>query len=447
MHRLTAAILLLFSLAARAETYTEAQRPRVTPVVETVRQNRAAVVNIAATQIVTVRDHGFGGIPLFDLFDTPYSRQMKTNSVGSGAVIHPSGYVLTNAHVVAQASELKVIFADKTELPAEVVASMAEEDLAIIKVDTGGKRLPSVRLGRSDDLMVGETVIAIGNPVGLQHTVTTGIVSALERTLEIRPGVSFRDIVQTDAAINPGNSGGPLLNLVGEVIGVNTAIRSDAQNVGFAIAIDRVKAMLPELLGVESRSRVRLGLTWDIREIDGGVRVAQVEPGSPAQKAGLSAGMIVSSIDGNPAAGLVDVLVGTLEQQVGRAFPLTVKDGDRMREVRVAIEALPRPDGGALALKRFGMQVQELDAQLALRLGIRAGGALAVQQVVRGSPAEQAGLLQGDVITQVGRFGVRDLDTLGLLLERVSSGDRVPVRVVRVRGRSMYSTSILLRAR
>jgi len=425
---------LLVAASASADTYTPAQRPRVTPVVEVVRQNRDAVVNIATTQIVEMRDS------FFDLFDGVRRRHMKSNSVGSGAVIHPSGYVLTNAHVVAQASELKVIFADGTELPGEVVASLAETDLAMVRVRPKAP-LKALKLGRSSDLLVGESVVAIGNPVGLGHTVTTGIISAVNRDLDGDNGPRLHDIIQTDAAINPGNSGGPLLNILGEQIGVNTAIRADAQNVGFAIPVDRVRSLLHELLGVETRGRVKLGIIWggETELPAKGVVIAGVEPGSPAQKARLSSGDVVTGIAGLPATSLIDTLIATLEQPVGKPFAVTVQDGLRTKDVRLSIEEIPKPNGGALVFARLGVRLEEVTTSR--------GKGLTVTEVAKGSPAAKAGIRSGDFIVQMGRYGLRDLDTVGLLLERAEPGDEIALVVVRMQGPVVTRSQVLLRAR
>lgn len=431
--------VFLIADAVLAEPYTERQQPRVTPIVELVRASRGAVVNIAATHIVDAPD------PFLDFFDTHRRRQVKTNSVGSGAVIHPFGYVLTNAHVVAQASELKVLFADGRELPAEVVSSLPESDLAVLYVKSPTP-LAALQLGTSSDLMVGETVVAIGNPVGLGHTVTTGIVSALDREVTLSRDVTFTDIIQTDAAINPGNSGGPLLNVMGELIGVNTAIRSDAQNVGFAIPVDRVKTLLPELLAVKVRGRVTFGVQWG-GEKDGGVEVAAVLPGSPAARGGLKPGHVVRAVAGVPVAGVLDALVTTLEQPIGQRFPVLVFDGARERALSLRVERLPVPDGDKLAQRQFGLFLVELDAAAARQLGMRAGAGLQVARVEQGTAAHQAGLRPGDLIIQVGRYGVRSLAELGLLLEDLSAGDRVPFVVVRFRGRGYLRSVVVLPAR
>jgi len=448
---LATVLALLPCIAVADPPITDAQKPRVTPVVEVARRNRDAVVNISATQIITVRD-GFWGMPFQDLFEMPRPRRMKTNSVGSGAVIHPSGYILTNAHVVAQASELKAIFADGSELPARVVASSPEEDLAVLRVQSPGRPLSSVKLGRSADLMVGETVIAIGNPFGLQHTVTTGIVSALGRELETGDGQKFTGIVQTDAAINPGNSGGPLLNILGELVGVNTAIRDEAQNVGFAIPVDRVKTDLPELLAVEKKGRVRLGIRWGAEVLDHmgrpmGVLVEGFEPGSPADKARVRKGAVVAGLAGRQTPAIVDALVAALEQTVGDPFVLSLVEAGQPRDVKVTVEETPRPDGAALAMQRFGFRPREMDAELARKMGMRAGEALVVSEVARGSTASRAGMQSGDLVTQVGRYGVHSTEGLGELLEQVGPGSRVRFAVVRVRPPTMYSFAVVLEAR
>jgi serine protease Do len=298
--------------------------------------------------------------------------------------------------------------------------------------------------------MVGESVIAIGNPLGLQHSVTTGIISALGREMPTSAEHTFKDIVQTDAAINPGNSGGPLLNILGEQIGVNTAIRSDAQNVGFAIPIDRVRALLPRLLAVEARARVKLGIVLggEVTAPIAGATIASIEKGSPAARAGLSPGMTIIAVGEASTPSLIDALVALLEQPAGKPFRvLAVPQKGPVQDVRVTIEALPKPDGTKLALERFGLVLASLDAARAQRLGLRMGAGLLVLDVDRKGPGARAGVEPGDLVTRVGPYGVRDVDELGVLLEKLSAGDRVVVRVVRIDGRRVYQAEALLTAR
>ncbi len=436
-----AAAAALVAAAAPAAPLSEAQQRRVTPIVALVKDNIDAVVNISATHVVTSQGDAF--------FDVP--RQMKSNSVGSGAVIHASGYVLTNAHVVARASELSVLLHDGRRLPATVVAQLPDDDVAIIKVDLPpGARLPAVALGRSDDLLVGETVVAIGNPVGLQHSVTTGIISAVGRTFAAQAGARFDDIIQTDAAINPGNSGGPLFNILGEQVGVNTAIRSDAQNVGFAIPIDRVKSLLPRLLAVEAQGRVRLGMALgaEARGDKKGVTVGAVESKSPAARAGLAQGMVLESIGGRPTPTLIEALVALREQKVGRAFPVrAILPEGTTDELQVTIEQLPKPDGAKLAAQRFGASLRAMDREAAAKLGLRAGSGLLVDDVEKKSPAAAVGIQRGDLVVRVGPYGVQTLDDLGVLLEQVPAGARVPLRIVRITKSAAFQSEVVLTAR
>lgn len=434
-------MITLVALLCTAPPLTPAQQQRAGPIVEVVRSHADAVVAIAATHIVTESQS------MFDVFEMP--RVAERSSIGSGSVIHEAGYVLTNAHVVAQASELSVVLRGGRELAAHVVASLPAEDLAIVKADVPrGVELRPVTLGDSDDLMVGETVVAIGAPVGLQNTVTAGIVSALDREISPARGVSFKGLIQTDAAINPGNSGGPLFNVVGQQIGVATAIRGDAQNVGFAIPVGKVRAMLPKLLSVESRGRARLGLVLAReRQIDGGVIVERVEPGSPAHKAGVEAGMVIIEVAGADTLGLVAALVELLEQPTGRSFSMrAVLPEGTIDTFSVTIVEPPAPDGRALAKKQFGLDVDELDRAAATRLGLRAGAGVIVKDLERGSPAARIGIVAGDLITRVGPFGVRRIADLGVL-EGVVPGSEVALRVVRIGRNRVLQTEVLLVAR
>jgi serine protease Do len=432
--------------AVRAhDALTPHQLRRVSPVVEVVQRTLSSVVNISTTRVVESRQMGRGTFGFFpDVFNVP--QHLKTNSVGSGSIIHPAGYVLTNAHVVARADELFVHLSDGQRLPARLVAALADDDVAVLKIDPPSP-LPVVTLGRSDDLLVGETTIAIGNPVGLGHTVTTGIVSALDRELNPARGVSFKGIIQTDAAINPGNSGGPLLNILGEQIGVTTAIRADVQNVGFAIPIDRVKALLPAILAVEKKGRFALGLTLghEAPSAGVGVVVTAVTPGSPAARAGFTAGRIITRIDTTTTNQLLDALVVLQEQTPGVPFSVFTVDGSGEREHRVVIEQIPLKDGQALAFEKLGLRLVPMSGELAARLGVQPGAALVVDTVAPGSEAAKVGFRKGDLVTRIGPYGVRTLEQVGLILENVKRGDDVALRVLRVERTMVTQSEVVLR--
>jgi S1-C subfamily serine protease len=240
---LLAALVLPGLAAGRWGTEEGEQVRRRTPVVEVFEASRDAVVNISSTEVVEVRDpfdRFFDGV--FDRRHRTRPRQYRNTSVGSGFVIHSDGYIVTNAHVVARSTDRTVTFADGREFDAQVLASDRDHDVAILKIEAS-EALKPLAMGQSTDLMIGETVIAIGNPLGYQHTVTAGVVSAVDRDLMFSKDHMMRGLIQTDASINPGNSGGPLLNVLGELIGVNTAVRGDAQNIGFAIPVNQVRRL------------------------------------------------------------------------------------------------------------------------------------------------------------------------------------------------------------
>jgi serine protease Do len=436
---LAVSLLISQAEAQQPPPLTERQQKRTTPIVEVVRSEAPGVVAIAATHIVTE------SVSVFDVFAVP--REVQRSSVGSGTVIHKDGFILTNAHVVAMASEISVILKGGKELPAHVVAALPDEDVAIIQAEVPpGLDLHAVRLGVSDDVMVGETVIAIGAPVGLAHTVTSGIVSAVDREIHPSERVKFQ-VIQTDAAINPGNSGGPLFNIVGEQIGVNTAIRGDAQNVGFAIPVDRVKALLPRLLAVEGRGRFELGLKLTRESDEGGVVVDDVVRGSPADKAGIGPGMVITDVGDARTLTLVDTLVALLEQPAGRGFRLRARLPEGTSDsFELAVRELPPPDGRALAKKRFGLDLADLDAGTAARLGLRAGAGVVVKAVEAGSQAARAGVQPGDLVTRLGAYGIRRVRDLAVL-EDVPAGADVSVRVVRIGRGRVIQTEITLEAR
>jgi len=417
---------------------------RRTPVVTVFEIAKDAVVNISSTQIVEVRSP-FGANRFFeDFFDLPRrTRQYKSTSVGSGFVLHEAGYIVTNAHVVVRSAQQKVIFADKREFDARVVALDQERDLAVLKIDSTGP-LPTLRLGRSDDLMVGETAIAIGNPLGYQHTVTAGVISALDRTLEMNSDLSFHGLIQTDASINPGNSGGPLLNVLGELIGINTAIRGDAQNIGFAIPVDQLRSVLPELLDVERRYEFFTGVRVSASEP---CRIEEVVKGSPADQAKLRIGDTIASVDDKPILSGIDFHISLIGKRAGVRISLGVKRGESLRTVSLVLASRPRPDGAKLLWERFGLEVQPLTTKMARALGIRRLSGLMITRLDRSGPASRARFERGDIVVYLGRYQTGSLEDMGGLLEDLRSGQSVLLTALRVSGHVVYRLSVELKAR
>src|SRR5262245_40196712 len=384
--------LLLSSLSYAQDT------SRRSPVVIATEKASPAVVSILAAQIVERGANPFGGDPLFDDFFRdflePFQRRQTEQSLGSGVVIRPDGYVLTNEHVVVQAEKIQVQLADVRKLNARLVGADSDSDLAVLKVEDG-KSLPYLPLGSSDDLMIGETVIAIGNPFGLSHTITTGVVSALNRSLNT-DGRTYYDFIQTDASINPGNSGGPLLNIKGELIGINSAIYGKAQGIGFAIPISRAKRIVQELITHGAVETPWVGLVvqtltpelayhFSLREKEG-VLVRGVELESPAAKAGLQRGDVLLGLNGRPLRSAEEYWQRERECSSGDTLRLRVRRARGEEEVAVTAARFPQEKADALAWQLLGVSVVE-----------EAGG-VEVKKVRQGSPAARIGVERGDAI-------------------------------------------------
>jgi serine protease Do len=403
-----------------------AQRQRRTPVVQVVERVSPSVVNISAESIVREADPFFGGF-----FG---SRQRRAQSLGSGFIVDPTGIVVTNAHVVQGASSITVTTLDGRELKAQVLGSDRDADLAVLKVE--GRNLPAVPLGSSADLMIGETVIAIGNPFGLSHSVTTGVISARGRTVPSEQGERvFTDFLQTDASINPGNSGGPLVNILGNVIGINTAIVSGANGIGFAIPADRARRVVNDLLRFGELRPLWTGLrlvTVDpelARRNDltatRGAYVFKVYPGSPAAQAGLAEGDILTAIHGQPVLSREDVTTALYSQPEGTPLPLAVRRGNRSLDITLRAIRPPRDLGLRILAQGVGLEVAE------------ERGTLVVRRVTRNSAAARTGLEPGDVILGANGHEVTRLDILG---EEVLRGyDRGGLPLVVQRGRYAYN--------
>lgn len=422
------------AVAAHGRVHAAARDDRKTPVVRAVERAAPSVVNISTKQVRLVRPYFWMDVP--DIFRREFGnlfrpRRQVSGSLGSGAVISAKGYIVTNAHVVEQADEIIVTLADESQHKAQLVSADPEADLAIIKIDATG-RLNAIRIGTSSDLMIGETVIAVGNPFGYQHTVTTGVVSALDRTLEPSRGHRYEGLIQTDAPINPGNSGGPLLNIRGELIGINTAIRAGAQGLGFAIPVDKVREIMIGLLNLRRPGSAWLGLKFRT-DTPTAVTVEEVEENSPAHKAGLKPGDRIEKVGGKPAPDVIELETMILDRKVGDALRLGIRRNDRLIEKTVTLANAPKPDGAKLARRLFGLHLQTLDPDLAPAMHLAVDRGLLVAGVDGRSPADKAGVAAGDVVVQIDRYRVDNLDTLGNLLAQVGSGDKILFYVVRRR--------------
>jgi serine protease Do len=432
-------LLLPLPLSAQ-ESPTDRRR---TPIVAVFEKCRDAVVNISTTRTIRTRSL-MPGNPFDEFFDfgPQRSRDRRVESVGSGVVVHESGYIVTNAHVVAQASDVQVTFANKQTLPARVIAVDPEHDLAVLKVESP-QPLAAQRLGRSDDIMVGETVVAIGNPLGLQHTVTAGIVSARDRDLQLNDETTYHGLIQTDAPINPGNSGGPLLNVNGELIGINTAIRGDAQNIGFAIPVDRIWELLPSMLDIERRQRVRFGLSVSGTD----ARVVDVRKDSPAAKAGLAAGDRLLRFNDHALRDGIDYYVQLLDQQPDSEVRLVADRAGQRLSVKIPLEAIPIPDGRALARKYLGLTLSEVTPDIRRKYDLPDYAGLVAESVEAHSPADRARILPGDLILRLDRVPVTEIKDVGLALEQLEGGAAVRVEGLRLAANPPFGWRVTIVAR
>jgi serine protease Do len=420
-------VLLLNSLAA-AQTPQAARR---TPLVAVVEKVSPAVVNISAESTVREVD------PFFGLFGLGTERPAQ--SLGSGFIIDRNGIVVTNAHVIEGASRIAVTLLDGRELEADVLGSDRDSDLAVLKVKASN--LPALPLGRSSDLMIGETVIAIGNPFGLSHTVTTGVLSAQGRTVPSERGERlFTDFLQIDASINPGNSGGPLVNAAGDVIGINTAIIQGASGIGFAIPADRARRVVDDLLRFGELQPLWTGaqlLSLDPElarrygiEVRRGALVFKVYPDSPADAAGLRENDVIVAAGGHAVASREDVRTALYSAEAGSPLALEVRRGEST--VKVSLRPIRPPEG-------LGLQV--LERSVGLRVEQVRGG-LEIRRVTEGSPAARRGLRAGDLV--LGANGQRTDSAEALGREVLRGLDRGGVLLSVRRGRGVYTLDFAL---
>ncbi len=376
---------------------------------------------------------------LWPFFNFPGGGKQKVPSLGSGFVISSDGYIVTNNHVVEDVDSIKVAFQSGFELDAVVVGRDPKTDIALIKVEPE-EALPALPLGDSDAVRPGEWVVAIGNPFGLSHTVTAGIVSALGRNIGQGP---YDDFIQTDAAINPGNSGGPLLNLEGEVIGINTAINPRANTVGFSVPINVAKTILPQLRSSGHVTRGWLGvyiqqITPEIADAmglegDEGALVSKVDPNGPAAGSGIERGDVIVEFDERPIDKMNELPRIVASTPVGKAVDvLVLRDGKR-KTVQVTLGELDEPEVVAAAEPEvgpsaFGMRVQNVTPEIAEQLGLENASGVVVVQVEPGTPAAEGGLRRGDVILEVGQEEVKDAADLHRHLEATDKGVLLFVR-------------------
>jgi serine protease Do len=408
---------------------------------------RPGVVNIQV--IKKIKNVGFGspGLrgnpfgqqdPFGDFFGPFFGGEMpksfEQKGVGSGFVISRDGYILTNNHVVEDADQIKVKLANGKEYPGKVVGRDSKTDLAVVKID-GASDLHPLTLGSSDDVKVGSWVVAVGSPFGLEQTVTAGIVSAKGRVIGSGP---YDNFIQTDASINPGNSGGPLVDMKGEVVGINTAIVAEGQGIGFAIPIDMAKDVAHQLETTGHVTRGWLGvsiqqMTPELAKSFGvkgekGALVAQVFPSSPAEKAGIEKGDVIVEFDGKQVTDSKELPRLVASTPVGKTVTMKIsRDGKTLeRQVKVGeMEDNTTQVAKAPSGKKLGIAVQNLTPEIAKGMGLKNSAGVVITEVEPGSPASEAGLQTGDVIREVNRKPVKNVEDFMQKVEKAKDQDTV----------------------
>lgn len=411
-----------------------------------------AVVNIFTTQEVEVPypfpeeifkyffGEDFSGIP---------KRSYKKRSLGSGFIITSDGYIVTNNHVIEKATEIKVILKDGTEYTAKVIGKDKLTDLALIKINPQNP-LPTVELGDSDKLKIGEWVIAIGNPLGLSYTVTAGIVSGKGRFLNESP---YDNFIQTDASINPGNSGGPLVNMEGKVVGINTAIIPYAQGIGFAIPINQAKFVIDQLMKKGKVVRGYLGIY--IQEITPelgkslnlpvtkGVIVARVEKDSPADKAGLKAGDVILEFNGKKIEHINDLTVAVSTTPPGSVVEVKILRGNTEKVITAKVGEIKDRNISSkdeIRIERLGISVSDVPFEIKAQSNIE-GGAI-ITRVEPGSIAHLSGMEVGDIIVKVNNINIESARALSEIIKRLPKNSYVTFLIYKERGAKYITIQI-----
>lgn len=412
---------------------------RETPTVLAVRRASPSVVNLHGQKTVRSTAAGFAGSG-----DPGGFRQV--NGMGTGIVIDPRGYVVTNYHVIEDVDNIRVTLHDGTVTTAELIASRPRNDLALVKINLKTE-LPTVPRGTSSDLMVGESVIAIGNAYGYVHTCTQGIISALHRDVPVNDTQDYEDLIQISAGINPGNSGGPLLNIDGEIIGINVAVRVGAQQIAFAIPIDQVVQIVTSMINEHNSERLNTGLRTEGGPRDGdGITITHVSASSPAAREGLKPGDRVVRVGSRPVDDQLDFSLALLQVKPGQRLPIGIERSGEVMELALATTGATPDDSkspGDTAWTVIGVRAKPVSPSAMKRLNSRMKtpyrGGLYITSVRKGSAAAEQGIQIGDVLLGIHSWQTASISDLAGILDHpdMQKGPRAKFYIVR-REQTLY---------
>lgn len=406
----------------------EASDLRMTPIVRAVARAKESVVNIHGEKTVAEDDQ--------------IGSERRVNGMGTGIIVDSRGYILTNYHVVKGVAEIQTTLADGSEHIAKLIARDPKTDLAVIKVDAT-RKLPVIELGTSSDLMPGETVIAVGNAYGYTHTVTRGIISALHRNVQVSDIQSYEDLIQTDASINPGNSGGPLLNIDGDMIGINVAVRAGAQGIGFAIPVNQAIAVAADLLAAEGSKNGWVGIEVEERESPKtAVCVKRVDANGPAKESGLLPDDEVVAVNGISVKRSLDFHRALLESKCGDEVCLEVcRDGRTLSKRIELAKAKQQFHKWNKAWEVLGVSLRPVPVEeFQRRFKTVYRGGLMIENVREGSPADGRGLREGDILVGLHVWETVTLDNVDYILNHSDLKGLDPLKVYILRqGSTLYS--------
>lgn len=412
--------------------------PRRTALVEVIDRVKDCVVNIHSER--TVPAHS--GDDLYNLQTTPN----RVNGMGTGIIIDPRGYIITNYHVIDDVQVIRTRLSDGSTAHARVIARDHENDLALLKIDAK-RPLPTLPLGTAGDLMIGESVFAVGNAYGYEHTVTTGIVSALKRDVTLNKEVSYKSLIQTDTAINPGNSGGPLVNVHGELVGVNVAIRAGAQNIAFAIPVDTMIRAAAEMLSVRKRNGLVHGLKFTDRVQPNSspavrsVVVSAVDPSTSAASAGFLRGDVLVKVADQAIATSLDFERAMLDRSSGERIAVTVQRDGAERQLELALQPAERAQVASttsntnadLIWRKLGMKLQPTTSDSVVRVNSALHGGLSVMDVSADGVARKAGIQRGDILIGLHQWETLSIDNVNYVLTHPDLNSLSPLRFFIIR--------------
>jgi serine protease Do len=413
MYRLLLAALIGFSItgiqSAQADNNLAPASTRMTPLVRAVQSCRLSVVNLRGRKTVPVDSNN----------DGPGAKLKQVNGMGTGVVIDSRGYVLTNYHVVEGVKVIEVTTADRQKTTAKLLAHDPETDLAILKIETA-KPLPTIKIGTSSDLLLAEQVTAVGNAYGYEHTVTVGIISALSRTVQVNDDQIYRNLIQTDAAINPGNSGGPLLNINGEMIGINVAVRIGAQGIAFAIPVNDAIEVAAELMSQIVPGEIMHGLSTRTVYVDDRPQlvVESVLPRSPAAQVGLVDGDRIVSINGKEVSWDLDFQTALLNSVTDKTLSLGVVHADQRSDVVLKLTTSSTISPTSIAWVPLGLKLDPISAKEMANRHPNYKRGLRVLEVRPNSPAEAEGIMPGDILVAMHGWKTETLENLAYVLQR-----------------------------